>query len=181
MKITQDQVVRNRTALLEAAARLFRERGFDGVSVADITRAAGLTHGAFYGHFASKDDLITRTVEAVLTAASPAPSMVDYASGYLSAAHRDDPGASCMYATLGSEAVRASSEVRHAMTEALRQRLEQFARDAPGVDAAEQHRSAVVGYAAMIGALLLSRIVDDPALSDDILAQARHAISGGSR
>lgn len=58
MKITQEQVARNRHALLEAAGRLFRERGFDAVSVADIYAAAGLTHGVFYGHFASKDALM---------------------------------------------------------------------------------------------------------------------------
>jgi TetR/AcrR family transcriptional repressor of nem operon len=181
MKITQQQVARNREALLDAAARLFRERGFAGVSVADITSAAGLTHGAFYGHFTSKETLFAAAIEAVVLPATPAwtaDTMAQYASAYLSAGHRDNPGASCMYATLGSEAARSSDQARHALTQALRLRLDAFALTAPGADAAERHRSAVVGYAAMIGALLLARVVDDAALSDDILAQARDALAG---
>ena len=68
MKVTREQVVENRRKILEAAGRLFREKGFEAVSVAEVMNAAGLTHGGFYGHFQSKDDLIAQTLEHVLGA-----------------------------------------------------------------------------------------------------------------
>jgi TetR/AcrR family transcriptional repressor of nem operon len=178
MKITKEQVARNRECLLEAAARLFRERGFDGVSVAEITRAAGLTHGVFYGHFASKDDLIAKAFETVLAqelsnSTAFKGDLAGYAEGYLSTLHRDNPGASCLYATLGTEAVRGPAPVRHALTEGLRRRLDLFTGEA----AASERRQVVAGYAAIVGALLLSRIVDDPDLSQEILEQTRLALN----
>ena len=95
MKVSKDQVAEHRARILAAAARLFRLRGFDDVTVAEVMKDAGLTHGAFYGHFPSKEALIAEAIGQVL---APAPDGVGtrmraaaYADGYLSARHRDDP------------------------------------------------------------------------------------------
>ena len=99
MKVSKEQVAAHRARILAAAARLFRLRGFDDVTVAQVMRDAGLTHGAFYGHFSSKEALIAEAIESVL---APAPDGVGtrmraatYADGYLSARHRDDPASGC--------------------------------------------------------------------------------------
>jgi TetR/AcrR family transcriptional repressor of nem operon len=102
VKVSREQVAEHRARILDAAARLFRLRGFDDVTVADITKEAGLTHGAFYGYFPSKEALIA---EAVGHALPPAPDKAnprrpaaDYADGYLSVRHRDNRATSCFQA-----------------------------------------------------------------------------------
>ncbi len=178
MKVSKEQVADNRQRILDAAARLFRERGFEGVTVAQIMGAAGLTHGAFYGHFSSKEDLIAQSFAHVLFPGAELPdgAMADYASAYLSAAHRDGPGNGCLFSALGTEAARTSGEVRSIMTQALKRRFEDFSRSAPGTTLAERRREAIAGWSAMVGALMLSRIVDDPALSEEILTETRSSL-----
>jgi TetR/AcrR family transcriptional repressor of nem operon len=175
MKVSRDQVAEHRQRILEAAARLFRERGFEGVTVAEIMKAAGLTHGAFYGHFGSKEDLIAQAFAFVLgeTASREARSLTDYAATYLTAGHRDSPGKACLFATLGTEAVRASPEVRRAMTIAIRRQIESLSRTAPGKTSAARRRAAIGSWSAMVGALILARLADDPALSDELLEETR--------
>ncbi|GGC92927.1 TetR/AcrR family transcriptional regulator [Undibacterium terreum] len=176
MKISREQVAINRTRILEAAACLFRERGFDGVTVAEIMHAADLTHGAFYGHFTSKEDLIAQTFAHVLmpgdgTRESALPErMMDFAEIYLSAKQRDERATACLYSTLGTEAARASVEARHAMTANVRSRIDIFSKGMPGNDAEERRQAATGSWATMIGAAMLARIVDDPELSDRLLA-----------
>jgi TetR/AcrR family transcriptional repressor of nem operon len=177
MKISREQVADNRQRILEAAARLIRERGFDGVTVAEIMNAASLTHGAFYGHFTSKDDLIAQAFAHVLTpregkAALP-DELAEFAAIYLSAAHRDDPGGACLFSALGTEAARAPGAARHALTVSVRQQIKGFSRKAPGRTAAQRRQAAVGNWSAMIGAVVLARIVDDPALSDQLLDDTR--------
>ncbi len=176
MKISREQVAVNRTRILEASARLFRERGFDGVTVAEIMQAADLTHGAFYGHFTSKEDLIAQTFAHVLapgdgTRESALPErMMDFAQIYLSAEQRDERATACLYSTLGTEASRASIETRQAMTANVRNRIGIFSKTMPGDSIDERRQAAAGSWAAMIGAAMLARIVDDPELSDQLLA-----------
>jgi TetR/AcrR family transcriptional repressor of nem operon len=157
---------------------MFRERGFEGVTVAEIMNAAGLTHGAFYGYFTSKDDLIAQAFAHVLTPRADErghpDNLTDFAAGYLSAKHRDDPGDACLFATLGTEAARVSDEARHAMTVAVRNQIQEFSRSAPGRSATERRQAAIGNWSAMIGALLLARVVDDPELSDQLLVDTRN-------
>ena len=178
MRVSKMQVAENRRAILEAAATMFREHGFEGVTVADIMTAAGLTHGGFYRHFKSKDELITRTFAYVLAdVAETAPaSFASYAQAYLTKAHRDDPSHSCLFSTLGSEAARSTAETRHVMTESIRHQVEQLTPSAPGSSQAEKRRNAIVGWAAMVGAVMLARIADEPALSDEIIASTNKAL-----
>ena len=190
MRVSRDQVAENRQRILEAAARLFRERGFEHVSVAEIMIAAGLTHGAFYGHFASKEDLIAQAFSAALAqgAAWDEKDLAGYAGGYLSAGHRDSPGVGCPFAALATEGARGPAPLRSTMTQALRRRIASFAQTAPGETAEERRRAAVASWSAMVGAVILARVADDPALSDEILketrawlteAEAKKSIQGG--
>lgn len=176
MKVSKEQVTENRQRILDAAARLFRERGVEGVTVADVTRAAGLTHGAFYGYFKSKDDLVAQSFAHVLAATPDAPTLARFADGYLSPTHRDNPGGGCLFGALGTEAARGSDMVRHEMTESVRRRIDDFTKTAPGKTTEAKRRAAIASWSAMVGALVLSRIVDDPALSDEILADTRASI-----
>lgn len=172
MRVSREQVAENRRKILDAAARLFRARGFDGVTVAEVMQAAGLTHGGFYGHFKSKDDLIAQTLAHAFGTSAPT-DLLAYASEYLSPRHRDNPAVGCPMAALGSETGRQSAEARAAMTDALRRQIERLSETAPGASAAERRRRAIGSWAAMVGAMILARVSEDPKLSDEVLRETR--------
>jgi TetR/AcrR family transcriptional repressor of nem operon len=174
MRVSREQVTQNRQAILDAAGRLFRERGFEAVTVADVMQAAGLTHGGFYGHFKSKDDLIAGALGDVL-AQRPEPSgdLAAYAATYLSQAHRDNRATGCPTAALAAETTRLTGGARTAMTTGLKRQIERLSRVAPGRDAARQRRAAIGSWAAMVGAMILARVSDDPALSAEVLDETR--------
>jgi TetR/AcrR family transcriptional repressor of nem operon len=179
MKVSREQAARNRERILDAAAQLFRERGFAGTGVADLMKAAGLTHGGFYGHFSSKEDLMAQACARVIershetwskrAAADPADPLSSIARGYLSTRHRDDPGTGCVVAALGSEAARHGSGVRDALTEGLRSSFELLVRLVPGKSAEARRRKAISAYASWVGAMIMARAVDDRVLSKEIL------------
>jgi TetR/AcrR family transcriptional repressor of nem operon len=179
MRVSRKQVAENRRRILEAAGRLFRAKGFEAVTVAEVMRAAGLTHGGFYGHFGSKDDLIAQTLAYALLAGEDRQrsraevDLARYAAGYLSPRHRDDLAGGCPTAGLGAETIRQSPEARAAMTAGLRRRIELLSEGAPGASAAEKRRVAIGSWAAMVGAVILARLSDDPRLSDEVLEQTR--------
>lgn len=178
MKVSREQVAENRNRILDAAARLFRERGFDNVTVAEVMGAAGLTHGGFYGHFDSKEALIEAAMAHELSRLRR-PSLEDaggYADGYLSRQHRDNVGASCPFSSLGTEAVRASPEVRHTLTQSLRQQIDSFSDWSQGDTAKERRANAIATLSTMMGAMMLARLVDDDGLSDEILTAARASL-----
>jgi TetR/AcrR family transcriptional repressor of nem operon len=184
VRVTREQAAANREKILEVAGALFRERGFDGIGVADIMKRAGLTHGGFYGHFASKDDLAAEITARVLgrsgwmerLTGTQKPSFSDLVRQYLSPRHRDDPGRGCLFAALGSDVVRQPRSVRRAFTEGLRLRVDALARLAPGRSAAARRQKSLATMAGLVGALILSRAVDDPKFSDEILAAAATSI-----
>jgi TetR/AcrR family transcriptional repressor of nem operon len=179
MRVSREQVAENRRNILEAAGRLFRARGFEAVTVAEIMQAAGLTHGGFYGHFKSKDDLIAQTLaHAILAGEERQRSRAEldlarYAASYLSPRHRDDRDGGCPTAALGADAIRQAPEARAAMTAGLRRRIELLSEGAPGASPAEKRRIAIGSWAAMVGAVILARLSDDPSLSDEVLEQTR--------
>lgn len=179
MKVTRDQAAQNRARIVELAARRFRECGFSGIGVSDLMHEAGLTHGGFYGHFASKEDLMA---EACATA------LVDSIAGwqqvaqkvdthplarirarYLSAKHRNDPGSGCLIAALGSDIARQSGKVRGVVTQGVRELIDLFARLSPRAAKTEKRKQAIMTLAEVVGALVLARMVDDARLSDEIL------------
>jgi len=175
MRVSRERVMGNRLTILDIAGQLFRERGFEAVTVADIMKAAGLTHGGFYGYFKSKDDLIAEALGQALTKTTTGPlgDLTTYAAGYLSRAHRDDLAGGCPTAALAAETIRQDAVVRTAMTMGLKQQIERFSRVAAGENGTEKRREAIGSWAAMVGAIVLARASDDPALSNELLAQTR--------
>lgn len=173
MKVSREQVLENKRTILEAAGRLFRERGFEAVTVADVMKSAGLTHGGFYGYFTSKDDLIAQALAEVLgRAAAPPADLADYAARYLSPAHRSDVAGGCPVAALASETIRQPGGARAEMTAGLKAQIERLSRIAPR-GPAHKRRAAIGSWAAMVGAMILARMSDDAELSDEVLSETR--------
>jgi TetR/AcrR family transcriptional regulator, transcriptional repressor for nem operon len=172
MKVSREQVEDNRRKILVAASRLFRAHGFEAVTVAEITKAAGLTHGGFYGHFKSKEDLIAQALDYALTAKArdSRQDLARYAASYLSATHRDAVADGCPIAALATDAARAAPEARAALTDGVRRQIETVAEQSAGTKA-QKRRAAIGAWSAMVGAVVLARLSDDEALSDEILAQ----------
>jgi len=188
MKVSREQVAQNRKRIIGAAGKLFREKGFDGIGVADIMKAAGLTHGGFYGHFASKEDLAaqacagTSTVDPwiELSARTPKNPLGAIVTSYLSPRHRDNPGTGCLFAALGPEVSRQRNTIRRAFTAGLRGKLDVLATIVTGQTKAAKRKRALATMSGLVGALVLARAVDDPALSDEILSAAAAIFSAKS-
>ena len=144
-------------------------------------KAAGLTHGGFYGHFESKDDLATEACALALSRewwkeairSSTAGSLEAIVNVYLSAQHRGDRGHGCLIAAVGSDIVRQPRTVRRAVTKGFESLIEALRGFMPGRSPAARRKQALATMAGLVGALILSRAVDDPALSDEILEAAR--------
>jgi TetR/AcrR family transcriptional repressor of nem operon len=179
MKVSKEQAALNRERILEAAAQLFRERGFDGIGVADLMKEAGLTHGGFYGHFSSKEELIaeasaralTGTLELLSKEAESAAGdpLAAVANTYLSGKHRDNPGAGCLLAALGPDVSRGGRAVRGAVTDYVRSAIDLLIALVPGKSKAARRQKAISTYATLVGAMVMARAVDDRALSQEIL------------
>jgi len=179
MKVSREQAAQNRERILDAATRLFRERGFEGIGVADLMKTVGLTHGGFYGHFSSKDDLMAQACVRALARSeenwaryadrSADDALRSIARSYLSGRHRDDPGAGCLLAALGSDVARQGPGVRHAVTEGMRRAFDLLARLAPGNSAKNQRQKAITAYSSWVGAVIMARAADDRALSQEIM------------
>jgi TetR/AcrR family transcriptional repressor of nem operon len=188
MKVTREQATLNRDRVLDVAARLFRERGFAGIGVADLMKSAGLTHGGFYGQFGSKEELMaeacSRSLESALAtwtalgAQATGNPLAAVMQAYLSKQHRDNPGAGCVIASLGADVSRQGSSLRRTVTDGVRAMLDLFTSFAPGRVKAVKRERALVAYASMVGALVLARAVDDEALSDEILQTVVAALPG---
>jgi TetR/AcrR family transcriptional repressor of nem operon len=174
MKVSREQVLENKRTILEAAGRLFRERGFESVTVTDVMKSAGLTHGGFYGYFKSKDDLILQALAEVLGGPETPPADLVAAAGqYLLPEHRDNFAGGCPMAALASECVRQPGAVRAEMTTGLKRQIELLSRIAPGAVEARKRRTAIGSWAAMVGALILARMSDDSGLSDEVLSETQ--------
>jgi TetR/AcrR family transcriptional repressor of nem operon len=172
MRVSREQVTENRRTILGAASRLFRERGFDSVSVAEIMQAAGLTHGGFYGYFKSKEELIAGALADVLAnTTGPTGDLAAFSAAYLSRAHRDNRAGGCATAALAAETIRQPGGARTEMTTGLKRQIERLSHVAPGETSAQKRRAAIGSWAAMIGAVILARVSDDPALSGELLDQ----------
>jgi TetR/AcrR family transcriptional repressor of nem operon len=188
MKVSKAEAAQTKERITEVASRLFREFGLEGIGVAELMKAAGLTHGGFYRHFASKEELMAsacaRGLEGSLNAAHrvvehhPKQALSAMASAYLSAAHRDAPGEGCVLAALGAEAAHHGALVRAAITEGVRPMITLLMQLLPS-DMSEDTRCqrAITIYSSMIGALVLARAVDDVALSDMVLTSVLASIS----
>jgi TetR/AcrR family transcriptional regulator, transcriptional repressor for nem operon len=195
MRISKETAAANRERVLEAAARLFREKGVDGIAVAELMRAAGLTHGGFYNHFESKEELAAAAFKTAFDAAiarlerQAAKAGVQggdqvfehYVERYLARTTRDAPGTSCPIATLGTDAARHGPELKAQFADGLRRYIESFAKIIPSKSEG-QRAEAISVLAMLIGALTLSRAcvgVDDE-LADEVLAAVHEQLIGCS-
>jgi len=188
MRVTREQAAAHREKILDVAGTLFRERGFDGIGVADIMKRAGLTHGGFYGHFDSKADLAEEACGVALgrsagkwEALANGPrknALAEIVRAYLSPKRRDDPGSGCVLAWLGGEVARRADAVRTTVTEGVRARLGILERVVGGRSEAERREKAIATLSGMVGAMVVARLVNDSPLSDEILTVARSAFGG---
>ena len=181
MKVSKAESARHRAVLLDAATRLFRERGFDKVSVAEITASAGLTHGAFYTHFDSKEALCSEALETAMRDSREQhlrlPDAVARIVRYLSDRHVRDRAGGCPIAALGVDVGRETFEVRSAFTRALASNLQAHA--AARSELGARARDVVIAsLATQVGALVMARAVTDTSLRDEILAAAKGSLLG---
>lgn len=177
MRVSREKAAENRQRIVDAAARLFRDGGFDGVGVGAIMKKADLTHGGFYGHFASKDALIAEAMEHALSRSTARQerlgNLSELAAGYLSDRHRADRANGCAVAALGGDVARHGPALRKTMTGGVRRQVDRIVSLLKRGTPAARRRRAVAAYAGMVGALTLARAVDDPKLAREILAAAR--------
>lgn len=180
MRMSRQDAVQNRERVVKTASEMFREHGYDGVGIAALMQAAGLTNGAFYKQFDNKEALIAEaTAQALARNAEGWQAALEGAEGdplqaaaqwYLSKAHVTHRGLGCAYATLAAEAPRHQEPVRHAFDAGLRKTLEQIIHAQTSGDPAERETTALRLLSRLVGALMLARAVSDPDLADRILA-----------
>jgi TetR/AcrR family transcriptional regulator, transcriptional repressor for nem operon len=179
MKVSREEAAANRERILDVASRLFREKGFDGIGVADLMKEAGLTHGGFYGHFASKDQLAqeasNRAIERGLRRwREIADDAGDNAfaalvKNYLSKEHVSSAGSGCLFTALGSEAPRQRKTVRRIFVESFEKLIAILTDVAPGRTKAEKRKRSIAAFSEMVGAIVLARAVSEPELANEIL------------
>ncbi|RIH87631.1 putative HTH-type transcriptional regulator YfiR [Calidithermus terrae] len=185
MPYSKEHKARVREKILECATGAFRQHGLEGVTVPEVMKRTGLTHGGFYAHFESKDALVAEacrrgleeTLEAFFRSAEEAPEGTLHAviRRYVSRVHRDHPEAGCVIPALGGEvAHHPSPRVRQAFTESVEGFLGALERALPAELPPEERRQQAVALAAgMVGAVLMARAVADRGLSDRIIQAAR--------
>jgi AcrR family transcriptional regulator len=163
--------------IVEVAARAIRRSGYDGTGVADIMKEAGLTHGGFYSHFASRDALLAEAgskacadsaalASRVVASAPPGQALQAIMQAYLSPEHIGAIETGCPVTALGSEIPRQTPEVRHSVTSHIKEMVDLVARQLPGWGTQQAHEQAMALLCALIGTTMIARAVDDPALSE---------------
>lgn len=182
-RVSRKQADLNREIIVDAATRLFRERGLHGISVVDVMAAAGLTHGGFYGHFESKEALAReaserafkqvgeRWRERAATGEDKQGARKALIEPYLSTHSRDNPGESCPVVAFAGDMCHESADsgLREPFIAGLTRLLDSFAKLMDSDDPAQNRQQALVQYSMMVGALTLARATRGEALSDEIL------------
>lgn len=184
MRLTKQQAAENRRRILTAAMRLFRERGLEGVGVADVMSAAGFTHGGFYNHFASKEALAAEACQAEIDRScaeratafetNGKDAFEDFVTAYVSRKHRDHPEAGCAIAALATDAGRQDEVVQASFAEGIERTADGIAKatDVPEADALRV-------FSELVGAIVLSRAVakTKPTLANEILEATRASLT----
>jgi len=191
MRVSRVQAEENRQTVINVASRLFREHGFDGIGLKDLMEGAGLTQGGFYKQFTSKDDLAAQASERALESAfhrwsaaaeaNPKNPFGAVIAFYLSMGHREERMEGCPVVALGSDAARQSVEVKAAFEAGIKSYLEMLGRWVGDTDGADSSEKAMAILSTMVGALVLSRAVNDKRLSKRVLqAAARNVLMTSS-
>ena len=185
MRKSREEAAQTRKRIVTAASGEFRKNGIVATGLNDLMSAAGLTHGGFYKHFESKDQLVaeacaeaveTTICERLATASSEGPGI---AAAYLSTGHRANPATGCPLSAIGSELARSDEKTRAAATAGFLKLVEIMAGQCGKLPPAPARRRALVAVSTLIGALTMSRVVTDPELSAEILKEAEKSLSDG--
>jgi TetR/AcrR family transcriptional repressor of nem operon len=190
MRVSRIQAAENRETVINVASRLFRERGFDGIGVKDLMENAGLTQGAFYKQFASKEDLAAQASRRALESASgrlaaaadanPKDPLGAVIALYLSMGHREERMDGCPVVALGSDAARQSADVKASFEAGIKKYLELLGRWIGETDGEDSTDEAMVILSTMVGAMVLSRAVNNKRLSKRFLQAAAKSVSMAS-
>jgi TetR/AcrR family transcriptional repressor of nem operon len=186
MRVSRIQAAENRQTVINVASRLFRERGFDGIGLKDLMEGAGLTQGAFYKQFASKDDLAAQASKRALESASrrwsaaaeanPKDPLGAVVAFYLSMGHREERMDGCPVVALGSDAARQSVDVKASFEAGIKSYLEMLGRWIGETDGEDSTDKAMTILSTMVGALVLSRAVNNKRLSKRFLQAAAKSV-----
>jgi TetR/AcrR family transcriptional regulator, transcriptional repressor for nem operon len=186
MRVNRTQAAENRETVINVASRLFREHGFDGIGLKDLMKGAGLTQGAFYKQFASKEDLAAQASRRALesaftrwsaaTAAKPEDPLGAVMAFYLSMGHREEKMDGCPLVALGADAARQGSEVKASFEAGIKAHLEVLSRMLAETKDSEAKGKAMAVLSLMVGAVTLSRVVNDPELAQAFLDAAAQQI-----
>ncbi|RUO97254.1 TetR/AcrR family transcriptional regulator [Hyphomicrobium sp.] len=183
MRLSREAKAQHHEEITAAASKMLRERGIERTSVVDLMQAAGLTHGGFYRHFKSKDELVASSAakafeevvdrfETRTERHGPKAALTAYVLEYLSDTHRDDPTIGCMVSACGAEASRQADVVREAFTAGIRKLLE-LAEEGLSCAVDKRTERAIELGGLMLGALVMARASIDAALSETILSDAK--------
>lgn len=185
MRMSRHETANTRRRIVAAASAEFRKNGIGSTALADLMSAAGLTHGGFYRHFDSKEQLVAEATAASLeklrnrtTAATSKKSLKEMAATYLSISHRDNPGTGCPLAAIGGEFARCDGDVRKTASACFVEFTEVIAELLEKEKSGQSKKDAMVIAATMIGALTMSRILTDKKLSELVLRYAEESITG---
>ena len=162
--------------IVEVASRAIRRSGFGGTGVGEVMKEAGLTHGGFYAHFASREDLLTEAggracddslalASRAAEAAPPGQSLGAIVNAYMSPQHIAAIERGCPVSALGSELPRQALELRQRVTAHIKRMVELVARQFPDMGEAQAHEKAMSAVCSLIGTTIVARAVDDPAFS----------------
>jgi len=189
VRYPKDQKSTTRAKILESASSAFRKKGMSGVSIIDLMTAAGLTHGAFYNHFESRECLIDECIGdamretrerfgIMMGVAEPTAALEVVVNAYLSQRHRDEPEAGCPIPSLGADIGRASASARGTFSREFVETVELIAGQYDGVPQCAAQQQATAFMATLVGTVLLARAADTEQLSERILEAGRRAVLG---
>jgi TetR/AcrR family transcriptional regulator, transcriptional repressor for nem operon len=189
MRYSKEHKLETHARIVKKASIRLREKGAHGVGVADLMKEAGLTHGGFYAHFASREALVVEAFDYAMDRSTerwrklaeqtpPEKRLAMIVDSYLSPLHRDDAGNGCAVPALGAEIARESPKTRRAFTAKLEQMIEMIAAQIPDVPLKAGRKQAMAALATMMGTLVLARVAGSGEFSDEILAAGRNAVLG---
>ena len=192
MRYSREHKLETHARIVRKASVRLREKGAHGVGVADLMKEAGLTHGGFYAHFDSRDDLVIeafthamdRSTERWRKLVEQTPREKRFATivnSYLTSLHRDDPGRGCAIPTLGAEIARESARTRRVFAGRLDQMIDILADQVPNLPRKAARKRAAAAMATMIGTLVMARVAGSGDFSDEILGTGREALLGRTR
>jgi TetR/AcrR family transcriptional repressor of nem operon len=187
MRYDAEHKQKTRAKVLEVAAKAIRKDGPDRIGVASVMAEAGLTHGGFYAHFKSKDDLVAAAIEQMFEESrkrlkhemedrDPAEGLAAYIDFYLSKKHRDARGGGCPMAALASDLPRLPDETRALFAEGTRRLTDTMAEKLAAMSYADPQALARSTVSELVGALSLARVETDAERSDNILADSRQSL-----